>query len=241
MSARERVLGRVRAALADVPGARGPAAADAGAAELARAYDAARGVGDPVAVLTDRLADYKAIVHEVTADGLAEAITAALDRRGARRVVVPPGAPEEWRTAVGAAGAAAVADEPPLSAADLDGLDGVVTGCAAAVALTGTIVLDGGPGQGRRMLSLVPDYHLCVVTGREIVGTVPEAIARLDPVRPLTWISGPSATSDIELNRVEGVHGPRTLEVLIVNDGKKSGSTETDRSVRASNGERAVS
>ena len=216
MNARERVLGRVRAALADVPG-RGPEAADAEAAALARGYDAARGVGDPVAVLTDRLTDYKAIVHEVPAGGLAAAITDALGRRGARRVVVPPGAPQEWRTAVAAA-CEAVADDPPLSASGLDGLDGVVTGCAAAVALTGTIVLDAGPGQGRRMLSLVPDYHLCVVTGREIVGTVPEAVARLDPVRPLTWISGPSATSDIELNRVEGVHGPRTLEVLIVRD-----------------------
>lgn len=215
MSARERVLGRVRAALADVPGERGPAAAAAAYAEIGRGYDPARDIGDPVAVLTDRLTDYKAIVHEVGADGLGEAITAALERRGARRVVVPPGAPEEWRKAVERS-AEAVADEPPLTASGLDRLDGVVTGCAAAIALTGTIVLDGGPGQGRRMLSLVPDYHLCVVTGREIAGTVPEALARLDPARPLTWISGPSATSDIELNRVEGVHGPRTLEVLIV-------------------------
>lgn len=219
VSARDRVLGRVRAALHDVPGERGPEAADAEYAEVARTYDAARDIGDPVAVLTDRLVDYKAIVHEVRPDGVAGAITAALERRGARRVVVPPGAPEEWRTAVAAGlagGGQAVADEPPLSARDLDGVDGVVTGCAAAVALTGTIILDGGPGQGRRMLSLVPDYHLCVVTEAEIAGITPEAIARLDPRRPLTWISGPSATSDIELDRVEGVHGPRTLEVLIV-------------------------
>jgi L-lactate dehydrogenase complex protein LldG len=208
VNARDRVLARVRAALADVP-ERAPE-------DVTRAYDMARDIGDPVDVLSDRLVDYRAIVHEVGADGLGTAIAAALNRREARRVVVPPGAPEEWRDAVAAGGAEAVGDEPPLAARDLDALDGVVTGCAAAIALTGTIVLDAGPGQGRRMLSLVPDYHLCVVTAREIVATVPEAIERLDPARPLTWISGPSATSDIELNRVEGVHGPRTLEVLIV-------------------------
>ncbi len=108
-----------------------------------------------------------------------------------------------------------VGDHPPLTPAQLDGLDGVLTGCAAAIAETGTIVLDGGSGQGRRVLSLVPDYHLVVVTAAQVVATVPEALARLDPARPQTWISGPSATSDIELDRVEGVHGPRTLEVIL--------------------------
>ena len=118
----------------------------------------------------------------------------------------------------GRAGAAVTVDDPPLSYADLDALDGVVTGCAIAIAETGTIVLDAGPDQGRRAISLLPDLHVCVVMAGQVVGSVPEALARLDPTRPQTWISGPSATSDIELQRVEGVHGPRTLDVVLVED-----------------------
>jgi L-lactate dehydrogenase complex protein LldG len=103
-----------------------------------------------------------------------------------------------------------------LTNAQLDAADGVLTGAAVAIALTGTVVLDASPDQGRRVLTLLPDLHLCVVRADQIVGTVPEALARLDPTRPLTWISGPSATSDIELNRIEGVHGPRNLHILVV-------------------------
>lgn len=208
-SARERVLGRVRAALADVP-ADEPAARAPG-----RGFADSHGVGPTLDVFEDRLRDYKALVRRVPADRLAAEVAAALERRGARRVVVPSGAPEAW---FADASAERLADSPeePLPVGDLDGADGVVTGCSVAVAETGTIVLDGGPEQGRRAITLVPDYHLCVVRAGQVVDGIPQAVRLLDPLRPLTWISGPSATSDIELNRVEGVHGPRTLEVLLV-------------------------
>jgi L-lactate dehydrogenase complex protein LldG len=135
-----------------------------------------------------------------------------------RRLVVPPDLPSEWEP-----GGVELLRDDGLSNEQLDGSDGVLSGCALGIAQTGTIVLDGGAVQGRRAITLVPDYHLCVVRGDQIVELVPEAIERLsDEVRasrrPITFISGPSATSDIELNRVEGVHGPRTLEVLIVKD-----------------------
>ena len=163
-------------------------------------------------LLAGRLTDYRALVHRATPATLADEISAALRRRQARRVVVPPALRLPLPDFV-----TATADTPPfLSAAELDAFDGVITRAAVAIAETGTIVLDGSPDQGRRAISLVPDYHLCVVEAGQVVRLVPEAVARLSAGRPLTWISGPSATSDIELERVEGVHGPRTLEVVLV-------------------------
>ena len=133
---------------------------------------------------------------------------------GAERLAVPEDLPTEWDPGV------ELVSDDGLSAADLDALDGALTGCALAIAETGTIVLDAGEAQGRRALSLVPDYHLCLVKADSIVATVPEAVTSLEPAvkegRPLTFVSGPSATSDIELNRVEGVHGPRTLHVVVL-------------------------
>ncbi|WP_285761600.1 LutC/YkgG family protein [Nocardiopsis ansamitocini] len=204
--ARERILAKVRAALADVP--RGEEPEDV---VVTRGYVRAHTGGELIGLLVDRLTDYRAVVHRVPAAEVAEAVAQALKRRGVRRIVVPPDLPTRWTAA---SSVVAVADEA-LAVAELDGVDGVVTGCALAVAETGTIVLDAGVAQGRRAISLVPDYHLCVVRADQVVGDVPDAVALLDPGRPLTWISGPSATSDIELDRVEGVHGPRTLEVVI--------------------------
>jgi L-lactate dehydrogenase complex protein LldG len=172
-----------------------------------RDYDRSRDVGDLVPLAAERIADYRATVHQTT--DLVTCLRDVLTNRNVRDMVAPAGVPAEWRIE-----GVRWLDEP-LSIPELDQVGGVLTGCALVIAETGTIVLDAGPDQGRRAITLVPDYHLCVVRADQIVGTVPEAIARLDPVRPITFISGPSATSDIEFNRVEGVHGPRTLDVII--------------------------
>ncbi len=203
VTARDEVLARIRAALG----------ATRQSTEVPRGYRL-RGeasAGELLGLLAVRLADYRATVRRTTEAQLADTICAALAERGARRVVVPPGLSLPPLPA----GLQAVADHG-FAAADLDTFDGAVTAAAVAIAETGTIVLDGSPDQGRRAITLVPDYHLCIVRADQIVALVPEAIARLNPDRPLTWISGPSATSDIELQRVEGVHGPRTLEVILV-------------------------
>jgi L-lactate dehydrogenase complex protein LldG len=202
MTVRDEFLARVREALGDRPAP----------APVPRDYRRSLGDIDVVGLFAERAADYRATVSRVAADGLPDAIAEALRERDAHRVVVPPGLPSSW---LSAAEVEALTDEPALELRALDGADGVVSGCAAAIALTGTIILDAGPGQGRRALTLLPDYHLCVVRTDQIVGTVSEALTRVDASRPQTWISGPSATSDIELNRVEGVHGPRTLRILI--------------------------
>ncbi|HSK26463.1 MAG TPA: LUD domain-containing protein [Jiangellales bacterium] len=203
MSARDEVLGRVRAALAGTPGPE----------PVRREYRVTGPLPPGHEGLVERLRDYRALVRRGhPGDAVPGLLAAAVAERGARRLVVPPGLPPDW---VAALGDQVLVDDGRLGPAELDTVDGVVTGCAVAVAETGTIVLDASAGQGRRLLTLVPDYHLCVVLPEAVVATVPEALARLDPRRPLTWISGPSATSDIELDRVEGVHGPRTLEVVL--------------------------
>ena len=209
MTGRAEVLGRIRTALA-VPAAPGRDATD-GAATAYRRRGDVTGVA-LLDLLAERLTDYRALVRRATVATLATEVSAALAARGARRVVVPPG------LAVPLPADVDVTVDQDLTAAELDRFDGVVTRAAVAIAETGTIVLDGGPDQGRRAISLVPDYHLCIVAADQIVHIVPEAVERLADVvsQPLTWISGPSATSDIELERVEGVHGPRTLEVILV-------------------------
>ena len=209
MSSREEMLARIRAATADITSL----------PDVPRRYQpAGRGLGSAdetlVGLFQERASDYRATVHRGAADEVARIIAEAVAARGAERIGVPGGFPAEWTALL----PAAVPDDPPLDVAALDALDGVVTTCAVAIAETGTIVLDAGPGQGSRAFTLVPDYHLAVVRAGQIVGAVPDAVAALDPGRPLTWISGPSATSDIELRRVEGVHGPRTLDIVIVSD-----------------------
>ncbi|WP_433421475.1 LutC/YkgG family protein [Microtetraspora malaysiensis] len=207
MNARDQILARIRGAVTGAPDV-----------EVPRDYRGATGPGAGVAeprlidLLAERLRDYRAIVHVVPEAEIASVVREALARRAAARLVVPDGLPSAWLAAVPYE---TLRDDPELSAGDLDRVDGVITGCAAAIAETGTIVLDAGPGQGRRALTLLPDYHLCVVRADQVVAGVPDAVAVLAAERPLTWISGPSATSDIELDRVEGVHGPRTLEVVI--------------------------
>ncbi|GAB2758879.1 LutC/YkgG family protein [Streptomyces bullii] len=220
MSSRERILGRVRRALADVPRDDGTPYERAVPRDYLREHGE-RTVEETVDLLAENLADYRAVVHRCTTEGLASVIAGLLAARDARTVVVPPGLDPGW---LAEAGVERVPDRAESTPHELDRVDSVVTACAVAVAETGTIVLDGSPDQGRRRVTLVPDHHICVVrVPAQVVASVPQALERLDPARPLTWISGPSATSDIELDRVEGVHGPRTLEVVLVS-GHESGA-----------------
>ncbi|MEU2717365.1 lactate utilization protein C [Streptomyces sp. NPDC007205] len=212
MSSRDRILGRVRRALADVP-------PDDRPYEEAVPRDYLREHGERTAeqtveLLAGNLADYRAIVHRADAEELPLLVMRLLAGHGAQEVLVPPGLPPQW---MAAADPVRIHDRAASTPQRLDRVDSVVTGCAVAIAETGTIVLDGSPDQGRRRISLIPDHHICVVrVPDQVVSSVPQALERLDPARPLTWISGPSATSDIELDRVEGVHGPRKLEVILL-------------------------
>ncbi|MCV9994142.1 lactate utilization protein C [Paeniglutamicibacter sp. ZC-3] len=209
MSAKEEILSRITSALRDAP-APGP---------VPRGYRTASDMPEAelIELLVDRLEDYQAHVDVVAAPELPATIAERL--KDATSYVVPHGIDEAWL------GDAALADDSRrridapgavLSVAELDGTGAVLTSSAVSIAESGTIVLDGSGDQGRRAISLVPDHHVCVVPVSSIVRLLPEALPRLDITRPLTWISGPSATSDIELERVEGVHGPRQLDVIIV-------------------------
>jgi L-lactate dehydrogenase complex protein LldG len=224
VSAREQMLGAIRDALRDVPVDEPPAWDPSTDPDPAAAYargpspGGARGRADRFA---ERCGEYRATVTRCAAApvAVAAAVAAICERREAAVLAIAPGLEPRWipesvRSRI---------DEPQLSIAELDGCDGVLTTCALAIAETGTIVLDAGPGQGRRALTLIPDLHICVVAASAIVSSVPEAFALLGPVdggalSPITLISGPSATSDIELERVEGVHGPRRLEVIVTGE-----------------------
>ena len=193
-SARDEILARIRTATA-------------GASVPNTAIPAGSSPEDVVGLFAERVADYRATVVRCTPRTLRSKLDAALPEG---RVVVPPGLSVNLPDAV-------VDGQPGgLSATELDACVAVVTDATVGIAETGTIVLDHGPGQGRRAITLVPDVHICIVRADQVVADVPDAMPRLDPAKPLTWISGPSATSDIELDRVEGVHGPRNLLVLLV-------------------------
>lgn len=213
-AAREEILRRIGEALRDVP--ESEKAIDV---QMPRDYRQKSELArrETVDLFAQRVAEYQASVLRVDAADLAGTIGATLLRRGIRRLVIPAGLPAEWVPKE-----VELRPDDELTAEELDACDGVLTGCALGIAPTGTIALDGGPGQGRRVISLVPDYCLCIVREDQIVGLVPEGIERLRTAatagQPITLISGPSATSDVELTRVEGVHGPRTLEVLIVSN-----------------------
>jgi L-lactate dehydrogenase complex protein LldG len=193
MSSKDVILGRVRAALRDQPPV----------PDIPRAY---RREFDPadLDLFVERLLDYKAVVHQGAS--VADTIKTI---SGTGTLVIPPGLDRSWLPPE----VVALVDEN-LPADRIAAADGVVTAAAVGIAETGTLVLDASPDQGRRIITLLPDLHICVIRPDQVVAAVPEALARLDPTRPLTWISGPSATSDIELNRVEGVHGPRNLHVV---------------------------
>lgn len=207
MSARAEILSRIRTALADRP--------EPDPVPWTYGLPVSTGDEDVIDRFIERTADYRAEVERVRPEDVAAAVGRALAAAQVRTVVADPDVRDSW----GADVDAAWLDDSGLPASELDRIDAVVTTATVGIANTGTIVLDHGPGQGRRAISLVPDLHICVVGAEQIVSDVPEAVARLvetrSHTRPLTWISGPSATSDIELDRVEGVHGPRTLHVIV--------------------------
>lgn len=217
-SSRDVILGRVRRAIGAASGERRPP--EPYGTAVARDYlreHGERTEAETAELLAGNLADYRAVVHRTDVADLPDLLARLLAARGSRSVLAPAGLPSGW---LSGAAVSRIEDSAAHTPAQLDRADSVITGCAVAIAETGTLVLDGSPDQGRRRITLVPDHHICVVRiPGQVVPSVPVALERLDPARPQTWISGPSATSDIELDRVEGVHGPRTLEVVLVSGG----------------------
>ena len=215
MSARDEVLSRIRRATADVQESRPEVDVP-----VDWTYGQPLPTADVLADFVEKVEDYKATVTRCHEAQVGQALVTALQDLGATSVVVPGGFPDEWTGALRTAGLTLHSDEPPLTHGQLNTIDAVVSTCAVAMADSGTIALDHSEGQGRRALSLLPDRHICVVRSDQVVSDVPEGIARLAPAmrarRPVTWLSGGSATSDIELSRVEGVHGPRHLWVVLV-------------------------
>jgi L-lactate dehydrogenase complex protein LldF len=205
--AREEILARIAAALGS----------DRELTPVPRTYrrDLPGRPEDVVAHFAERVTDYRAQVVRTTADDLSACVARLLAAHGSTSVAVPADLPRSWLASLDGS-VEVLVDEPALTLGVLDHTDSVVTACSAGVAETGTVILDGGPGQGRRALTLVPDHHIVVIRTDQVVAGVHQVMDRLDPTGPQTWISGPSATSDIELRRVEGVHGPRTLDVVVV-------------------------
>lgn len=232
-TAREEILTRIRSATTGNGHSAHSARDTHQAAPIPRDYLTAHVHDDLIELLAENLADYRAKVHRCTEAEIPEVVARLLSDHGDRSAAVPEGLPEAWLEHLRAAepddaAFTLVPDSPDLTAYDLDSIDAVVSACRLAIAETGTIVLDAGPGQGRRALTLIPDHHICVIRcPDQVVASVPQAMPRLDPTRPQTWIAGPSATSDIELDRVEGVHGPRRLDVILV---EAAGSTAAPRS-----------
>jgi L-lactate dehydrogenase complex protein LldG len=220
MTARDDVLARIRAAL-EPPAPTSDPTSSANATQIVRAYrtagDQPPGSPELLDLFESRIKDYRGFVHRTSVDDAGAEVVAAVAEHmpAGHALVLPPGLLDAWPD-VAMVDRDMLVDDGSITVKMLDDSGGVVTGCALAIAETGTIVLDGSPDQGRRALTLVPDVHVCIVRANHVVASVPEAIARLDPTRPQTWISGPSATSDIELQRVEGVHGPRALVVVLV-------------------------
>jgi L-lactate dehydrogenase complex protein LldG len=207
MSAREEVLNRIRGALGDTP------QIPPVPRHYRRSGTHAAGSPELLDQLIDRLQDYRATVLQSGAEDAAigATIAHALARHGIGEAIAPPGVPAAWLHDI----PTTVVDDGTATPRELDRIPAVITGSVMAISETGTLALDGSPRCGRRAITLVPDTHVCVVRAEDIVQTVPEGLTRLDPTRPLTLVSGPSATSDIELSRVEGVHGPRSLIVVV--------------------------